>query len=362
MELNDVDFEPEYDDVVEVPQNEPFEFEDSTNGDEGGSSNGSFPDGNSSSGGGSAEIPDNKGDVMTGFLKFNGISDPDHIKFEDEDGIIKEKSWNDLSYEEKMNILTTSYQQPERDLDDAEISFINELRSKNLDPKQYIETIRQQAVKDYTDAVGATPQLKVSDLSDDEIFLLDLQDKIEDATDEELVSALEKAKENPLYQKQVAGIRKSLEAQEASYLKQQEVERAQLEEDQFNQFRDSVVNSIQSFNKVGDLDINLEREDMEDLASFILDKDDTGMSYMGKALNDPHTLVEMAWWTLKGRDALNNISEYFSNEIKNVRQMSYQKGLEDGKKGSSRVLYKPREVGTPTTRNGSEVTIDDIYG
>jgi hypothetical protein len=43
------------------------------------------------------------------------------------------------------------------------------------------------------------------------------------------------------------------------------------------------------------------------------------MSYFGKALNDPKTLVEMAWWTLKGRDALNSISEYFMNEIKNVK-------------------------------------------
>jgi hypothetical protein len=58
---------------------------------------------------------------------------------------------------------------------------------------------------------------------------------------------------------------------------------------------------------------------MEDIASFILDRDDTGMSYMGKDLNDPKTLVEMAWWTLKGREVLNSISEYFSNEIKNVR-------------------------------------------
>ena len=89
------------------------------------------------------------------------------------------------------------------------------------------------------------------------------------------------------------------------------------------------------------LDLNLETDDMEDIASFILDRDDSGMSYFGKALNDPKTLVEMAWWTLKGRDALNSISEYFVNEIKNQKQISYQKGLEDGKKSSTRVVYKP---------------------
>lgn len=282
-----------------------------------------------------------KKDVLTEFLKFSGIKDPEHIKFEDEDGIIKEQSWNDLSFEEKMNILTTSYQQPERDLDDDEIELVNELRRKNMTPEQYIHTIRQQAAQDYADSLEANPQYSIDDLSDDEIFMLDLQDKIEDITDEEITSALAKAKEDPLYEKKIAGMRKALKAQEEEYISQLQAEQELQQQEQFNQFKDSVVNSIQQFNKVGDLDINLDQEDMEDIAAFILDRDDTGMSYMGRALNNPQTLVEMAWWTLKGRDALNSISEYFANEIKNVRQMSYQKGLEDGKKGSSRVVYKP---------------------
>ena len=282
-----------------------------------------------------------KKDVLTEFLKFSGIKDPEHIKFEDEDGIIKEQSWNDLSFEEKMNILTTSYQQPERDLDDDEIELVNELRKKNMTPEQYINTIRQQAAQDYADSLEANPLYSMDDLSDDEIFMLDLQDKIEDITDEEITSALAKAKEDPLYEKKIAGMRKALKAQEESYISQLQAEQELQQQEQFNQFKDSVVNSIQQFNKVGDLDINLDQEDMEDIAAFILDRDDTGMSYMGRALNNPQTLVEMAWWTLKGRDALNSISEYFANEIKNVRQMSYQKGLEDGKKGSSRVVYKP---------------------
>ena len=282
-----------------------------------------------------------KKDVLTEFLKFSGIQVPEHIKFEDEDGIIKEQSWNDLSFEEKMNILTTSYQQPERDLDDDEIELVNELRKKNMTPEQYINTIRQQAAQDYADSLNANPQYSIDDLSDDEIFMLDLQDKIEDITDEEITSALAKAKEDPLYEKKIAGMRKALKAQEESYISQLQAEQELQQQEQFNQFKDSVVNSIQQFNKVGDLDINLDQEDMEDIAAFILDRDDTGMSYMGRALNNPQTLVEMAWWTLKGRDALNSISEYFANEIKNVRQMSYQKGLEDGKKGSSRVVYKP---------------------
>jgi hypothetical protein len=47
-----------------------------------------------------------------------------------------------LSFEEKMNILTTSQEQPERDLDDEEIEFINAIRTSQLTPKQYLNTIK----------------------------------------------------------------------------------------------------------------------------------------------------------------------------------------------------------------------------
>lgn len=359
MNLDEVDFETleengqvarqdDYPPIEEIDgiQNPPANPEGD---DSGGSGNGGF----------NLPKPGEQPDVITSFLKYNGISDPEHIKFEDEDGIVKERSWNDLSFEEKMNILTTSGDEPERDLSEDEIKFINELRSSKLSPEQYINTIRQKAAQDYQESLQNTPQYSIDDLSDDEIFMLDLQDKIEDISDEEIKTALDKAKEDPLFARRVAGMRKALKEQEEQYKQQVAAEQEQAQEEQFNQFKDSVLSNIQSLNKIGDLDLNLETEDMEDIASFILDRDDSGMSYFGKALNDPKTLVEMAWWTLKGRDALNSISEYFVNEIKNVRQISYQKGLEDGKKGSSKVVYKPQgQTGQP----GKPMSINDIYG
>ena len=302
-------------------------------------------------------------DLVLEFLKFQGINDPEKIKFEDEDGILKERSWADLSFEEQMNILTTSHQEPERDLDDEEIQLLNDIRSRRMSPSQYLDVIRQQAAQDYADNLNANPQYDVEDLTDDEVFLLDLQDKIADITDDELHAALDAAKANPsLFAKQVAGLRETLKAQQETYNQQMAVEAEAVQQEQFNQFRDAVVNSIQSFNKVGDLDVNLDTNDASELASFILDKDDTGMSYMGKALNDPRTLVEMAWWTLKGRQVLTDIQDYFAGQIKQARQQSYQKGLEEGRKGApSRVVQKPQFK--PQGRGGQGgMTIDDIWG
>lgn len=360
MNLEDVDFETleggqqqiEHDDFPPIEEIDGIQGQPTGTGT--GTGTGVSPEGGNPPAGTQPQ------DVLTSFLKYQGISDPEHIKFEDEDGIVKERSWNDLSFEEKMNIMTTSSEEPERDLTEDEIKFINELRTSKLTPEQYINTIRQKAAQDYQESLSNAPQYSIDDLSDDEIFMLDLQDKIEDISDEDLKAALEKAKEDPLFARRIAGTRKALKEQEEQYKQQLAAEQEQVQEEQFNQFKDSVLKSIQSFNKVGDLDLNLETEDMEDIASFILDRDDSGMSYFGKALNDPKTLVEMAWWTLKGRDALNSISEYFVNEIKNVRQMSYQKGLEDGKKGSSKVVY--RSQGQPAQNGNRPLSINDIYG
>lgn len=299
--------------------------------------------------------------VMDAYLRFNGIQDPSRIKFEGTDGIMRERSWEELSPSEQLNLLTTSQAQPERDLDDNEIALLNEIRSRNITPQQYINAIQQQAAQDYQDQAAANPQYQVADLTDDELFILDLQDKVEDATDEEIAQALMKAKEDPLFEKKMAGVRRDLQAQEQMYNEQLQAQQQAVAEQNFADFRDAVIDGIQSFNKVGDLDVSLEPEDQEDIAAFILDRDETGMSYLGKALNDPKTLVELSWWALKGRSAFRDIQDYFINEIKNVRQESYQKGLFDGRNGTSKVVMRPQN--TNTYNAGRQVVSqDDIWG
>ena len=68
-----------------------------------------------------------------------------------------------------------------------------------------------------------------------------------------------------------------------------------------------IVDTIQNNNSIdlGDTSLELSEDDMNEIASFILDSDSAGVRYIAKALNDPKMLVEMAWWALKGHDALN---------------------------------------------------------
>lgn len=110
-------------------------------------------------------------DFVSDFLKTRGIDDISKIKFEDDEGNIEEKSWDSLTNEEKINILNTpldTRQDNSNNLTDEEIQLLNQIRQSNLTPSKYIEQIQgQQVIQE--------PQYKIDDLSDDELFLLDLE-------------------------------------------------------------------------------------------------------------------------------------------------------------------------------------------
>ena len=286
-------------------------------------------------------------EFISDFLKTKGIDDISKIKFEDEDGNIQEKSWDSLTKEERFNILNTplemesennniSQENNNNDLSEEEINLLNQIRQSNLTPSQYLEQFQGSQQQE--------PQYKVDDLSDDEIFILDLESRVGEISDEEAANALNVAKQNEdLFKKQVEGIRKEYKEREDFQIQQQQLEQEQQQQEAYNQYQDAVINSINQFNTIGNLDLNLEDADKEELAQFMLSRDESGNNYLYQALQDPETLVKAAWFILNGEDALNNISEYFVNQIKLISQNQYKKGLEDGKAGKT-VSTKPTVV------------------
>lgn len=300
-------------------------------------------------------------DALTSYLKFKGIEDPSKIKFENENGETEEIDWNSLSREEQLNILKTSDEDPDTALDDAEIELINQMRTADLTPEEFIQMIKQQGAAEYAKTLEETPQYKIDDLTDDELFILDLQTRIEDITEEESLQALEKAKsDEALFTKQMAGIRNEYKRIEDEANERESAQQEQLKAEQYQQFEDSILNSIQRFNKVGGLDIEMDVDDMNDVANFILSADGAGVNYLAKALNNPDTLVKMAWFAIKGEQAFNDITEYFTNQIKEVSKTQYAKGLEDGKAGKSQTASRvvTRKPNTRETR--TYTSIDDL--
>ena len=177
-------------------------------------------------------------------------------------------------------------------------------------------------------------------------------------TDEELIEALDNAKANEdVYQKQVNGIRNEYRQLETNKIQQEQAIAQQYQQQQYQQYANSIINAIDYQSDIAGT-FQLEDEDKQQLAYAILGQDQAGISNLGKALNDPTTLVKMMWFALKGEEAIDSINEYYKDQISKARQSGYQKGLEDARNGNtgSRVVRKQNK-----SSNKQYKTVDDLY-
>lgn len=295
---------------------------------------------------------DDSDDFTLQVLRLKGINDPSKIKFEDESGAIVERDWNDLSDNERLMILAGT-EDPERDLEEEEILFINQLRENNLTPQQYIQSIQQKAAQEALENYqqGLAPTYEIDSLSDDELFALDLLEKVgeENITDEELQEALEHAKANPtLFAKQIEGLRatyKNLEDQQRYDAEQAQIQQA---EQQYQEFSNKVLNEIASFNSLANQEIELSTDDKNDIANYMLTRRETGVSDFYQDMQDPATATLAAFWLLRGPEIL--------SEMENQIKAAYQRGFTMGKTTTPtgnapktpQVVVQPKTTATPS--------------
>lgn len=285
-------------------------------------------------------------DLTTEVLRLKGITDPGKIKFEDETGTIVERAWDSLSREEQINILLN--QEPEQQkFNESELQLINTIRESGMTPEEYIQSLQPE--------IEQTKRYKVDDLSDDEVYALDLLHKIgSDISDEEINQALELAKQNEgLFKKTVEGLRRE-------YIRLQEDEEAQIanekaakEEAAYNKFADSIKGQIKDLNSFAGQSLQLSDDDIEDLSSFMLDIDDQGLSAFGRAMNDPALFTKAAFWILNE----DKIVEELNKQIQDNYRRGYEQAKADlqGKPKPKLVFNKP----TSQKKTTDDVFIDD---
>lgn len=260
-------------------------------------------------GGGNTE----NSELISNLLAQRGITDASKIQIEDEEGNIQELDFNSLPIEEQLEIL----QQETPELDDSEIETINYLRENGVGIQELIEYHRNQAIQEYLQSQQTN--YTVDNLSDEELYKLDIASRYEDLSEEELEIELQKELNNPdLFKKKVDKLRdvyKQEEIAEQSELAKQ----AELEEEQnYQTLVDSMVEIAQGTNELFDLE--LEDEDKEEVLQFLLNKDINGQSEFVKLLNDPNALFQLAWFATKGQEAFSTIHDYYKKEIDTARK------------------------------------------
>lgn len=268
-------------------------------------------------------------DFTTEVLRLKGITNPEKIKFEDESGAVVERPWDSLSREEQLNILAGQETEAD-DLDDSELELINSIRNSGMSIEEYMNSLYVPETKHY----------KADELSDEDLYALDLLDKVgaDNITDEEIAQAIETAKQNEkLFQKTAEGLR-------AEYIRLQEEEEAQLtneklakQEAEYKQFATSIQGEIRGLNSFAGQELQLADDDIEDLSSFILDLDESGVSSFGKAMNDPALFTRAAFWILN--------EDKIVEELTKQMQDNYKKGYEAAKadlSGKPRLVFNPK--------------------
>lgn len=289
------------------------------------------------------ESSDNESkDFLTSLLKSRGIEDKSKIKFENEDGDVEEVDWENLSDKDKLNVLKSTDDSAERELDESEIQLINAIRNSGMNPAEYLNYVEEGAMQRYIQN-SQQPQFEIDQYSDDELFLMDFISRTGDVTDEEASEALARAKSNEsLFKKQIEAIRNEYKQTEYENQVQAQLEQQQLAQQQYDQFSEQIVDEINNLTNIQGFDLNMEDEDMQTLYDFITGQDAAGNNYLAKALSDPRILVKTAWLALNGDQMISDITNYFQKEIANVRKESYKKGVEDTKNKSNNVVFKEK--------------------
>lgn len=253
-------------------------------------------------------VKEESNDLTLEILKMQGINDPSKIKFEDENGTIIERSWDSLTREEQLNILSPQIAE-ELDLSSDEIDLINSIRESGM------------SVNDYFTSKIPTPQkeYKIDQLSDEDLYALDLLEKIgpDNITDEELEAAVNHAKQNEsLFKKTVEGLRKEyIKLQEDEERRQQDEIVAQ-QQKQYVDFVNRITNEINNFTSFAGQDLELSKEDSERLAEFMLNLDDNGVSEFGKALQNTKAFTEAAFWILHKDEIISELNDAIQNSYK----------------------------------------------
>ncbi len=266
-------------------------------------------------------------DITAEVLRLKGIKDPNKIKFEDTSGAVVERAWDSLSRDEQIRILGDVKEEAPANihdqLDDSEIDLINSIRNSGMNVQDYLNSITPTV-----QAQSDSPQ--IDKMSDEDLYAFDILNKVgsDNITDEELDAAIEQAKSNDkLFKKTVEGLR-------ADYLRREQENQERLVNEQqfaqqqrYNAFANVVNGEIANFDSFGGQDLRLSNDEKDELHDFMLNLDENGVSALGKSLQNPQVLTQVAFWLLNGDKVM--------EEMQKQTKDAYTRGYNAGKGGAN---------------------------
>jgi hypothetical protein len=154
----------------------------------------------------------------------------------------------------------------------------------------------------------------------------------EEMSDEEIDAEIDRLKADPdAYAKRVnllrASYKSEAEAQSKLY-EQEEQTRNQAAEEEF---KTAYINAAGNINYIHGMD--LDNNDRQELLDFVLTKDAANRTGLSKALDNPESVLKMAWYLLHGEETYDNTVDYFKKEI-----------AKRSKENNTRVINRARQT------------------
>jgi hypothetical protein len=206
-------------------------------------------------------------------------------------------------------------------LEDAEIDFLNALRESNLEPDEFINNLVARRAQ-ILDAQREAEVLDYSEISDDALFIFQLQEANPNITDEEIEKELDTAKSLASYANTVNILRKSLIAEQTQMLEASSKEQAAAFQEELEAQRTLIVRTAEDIDSIGGARITPAMK--EYLLHDILElNDNADPILMEKLFSDPETLFKANWFINYGEAYMGEIDAYWRNEVSKARKEGY---------------------------------------
>ena len=260
------------------------------------------------------------------------------IEFLDENGNPTEVNFDDLTDDEKFDIL--NYQEDPVLPSDDEIQMLNYLRQNNMSLQDFAVWQRQQAIDEYL--ANQRPVSDIDTYSDEEIVAYDFIQRFgDDMSDEEIDEEIERLKANPeAFEKRVALLRNAFKSEEEAQAKLYQDQEADRNAENEQMFINSYAQAMGNIDSIQN--IELDNNDRDELLRFVLEKDQANRTGLSKAMDNPENVLKMAWYLLHGEETVDAMIDYFKKEI------------DKRSKTGPRVVTKAPQSSKPTKRATSD--------
>ena len=260
-------------------------------------------------------------------LKLKGV-EGNKVKILNEDNSEEEVDFYSLPLEDQLSIINHDVEkEQESDLDDSEITFLNQLRENDLSIQDFLDNYRQSIIEELQTNVEYKSE--IDDLNDEELFILDLKAKYE-LTDEEVMSELENnLKDKVLFDKKVSKLRTEYKQLEDQVNERSKFEKEQQEIEKFNQLVDTMTEAALKTPEF--YGVSLEDDEKEEVLTFLLDTENGGESMFYRTLRNPDKLYEAAWYLKYGQEHIEALKNAYESEIVKLRQEIKKSGNEKPK-------------------------------